>query len=103
MRLLKRFVASVSLLALGLAAWKVIPGDRWALRCNPSSGNLHPTEGYVALGPEAGVAAPLRRGETEREQGGDVQAGALLVCWRRHQWLLSRLGSSRVPLPSPQW
>lgn len=36
-------------LALGLAAWKEFRGNRWALRCNPSSGNLHPTEGYAIL------------------------------------------------------
>lgn len=34
-------------LSLGLSAWKQFQGSRWALRCNPSSGNLHPTEGYV--------------------------------------------------------
>jgi SagB-type dehydrogenase family enzyme len=34
-------------LGLGLAAWKEYGGSRWALRCNPSSGNLHPTEGYL--------------------------------------------------------
>jgi len=34
-------------LSFGLAAWKQYGGDRWALRCNPSSGNLHPTEAYV--------------------------------------------------------
>jgi SagB-type dehydrogenase family enzyme len=34
-------------LSLGLSAWKQYGPDRWALRCNPSSGNLHPTEGYV--------------------------------------------------------
>ncbi len=34
-------------LSLGLAAWKQYGPQRWALRCNPSSGNLHPTEGYV--------------------------------------------------------
>ena len=46
-------------LALGLSAWKQFRGARWALRCNPSSGNLHPTEGY-ALAPEApGVPAGL--------------------------------------------
>jgi len=33
--------------SLGLSAWKQIPGNRWALRVNPSSGNLHPTEGYL--------------------------------------------------------
>jgi SagB-type dehydrogenase family enzyme len=47
--------------ALGLSAWKEYRGSRWALRCNPSSGNLHPTEGYVilpqldGLAPEPGV------------------------------------------------
>jgi SagB-type dehydrogenase family enzyme len=39
-------------LALGLTAWKEYRGSRWALRANPSSGNLHPTEGYALL-PEA--------------------------------------------------
>jgi hypothetical protein len=32
-------------LSLGLSAWKQYGASRWALRCNPSSGNLHPTEG----------------------------------------------------------
>ena len=36
-------------LALGLTAWKEFQGTRWGLRSNPSSGNLHPTEGYVLL------------------------------------------------------
>ncbi|MCC6140559.1 MAG: SagB/ThcOx family dehydrogenase [Nitrospira sp.] len=35
--------------ALGLSAWKRGGETEWALRSNPSSGNLHPTEGYVAL------------------------------------------------------
>lgn len=34
-------------LSAGLSAWKEYGPDRWALRCNPSSGNLHPTETYV--------------------------------------------------------
>jgi nitroreductase len=34
-------------LSFGLSAWKQYGGDRWALRCNPSSGNLHPTEAYL--------------------------------------------------------
>ena len=36
--------------ALALSAWKQFGGTRWALRSNPSSGNLHPTEGYVLIG-----------------------------------------------------
>jgi SagB-type dehydrogenase family enzyme len=34
-------------LSLGLSAWKEYAGSRWSLRCNPSSGNLHPTEAYL--------------------------------------------------------
>ena len=34
-------------LSFALSAWKEYGPDRWALRCNPSSGNLHPTEAYA--------------------------------------------------------
>src|SRR5437667_5818943 len=44
-------------LALGLSAWKQYQGNRWALRCNPSSGNLHPTEGYAILPQMPGLNA----------------------------------------------
>ena len=40
-------IASFLQLSLGLSAWKSYGGNRWPLRCNPSSGNLHPTEGYL--------------------------------------------------------
>jgi SagB-type dehydrogenase family enzyme len=43
--------------SLGLAAWKSYGGARWALRCNPSSGNLHPTEAYVVTSGMEGLAA----------------------------------------------
>jgi SagB-type dehydrogenase family enzyme len=35
--------------ALSLTAWKQYQGTAWSLRANPSSGNLHPTEGYAIL------------------------------------------------------
>ena len=41
--------------SLALSAWKEAGGVRWALRVNPSSGNLHPTEGYLICGPVAGL------------------------------------------------
>ena len=50
-------VAILLELALGLSAWKEYQESRWALRCNPSSGNLHPTEGYVVLPPLPGLEA----------------------------------------------
>src|SRR5687767_10578927 len=43
--------------ALALSAWKQVGGTRWALRMNPSSGNLHPTEGYVLAGGIAELGA----------------------------------------------
>lgn len=46
-------------ISLALSAWKQYGNTRWSLRCNPSSGNLHPTESYLILagldGIEAGV------------------------------------------------
>ncbi len=43
--------------ALALSAWKQAGGTRWALRSNPSSGNLHPTEGYLLIGAVPGWAS----------------------------------------------
>ena len=43
----KATVAAFLELALGLSAWKTLGASRWALRINPSSGNLHPTEAYL--------------------------------------------------------
>lgn len=44
-------------LSLGLSAWKSYGNNSWALRCNPSSGNLHPTEGYLLCPPLTGLPA----------------------------------------------
>jgi SagB-type dehydrogenase family enzyme len=44
-RTLSRFLE----FALALSAWKKAGESEWALRSNPSSGNLHPTEGYLVL------------------------------------------------------
>jgi SagB-type dehydrogenase family enzyme len=35
--------------SLAISAWKQAGEVRWALRSNPSSGNLHPTEGYLLI------------------------------------------------------
>jgi SagB-type dehydrogenase family enzyme len=42
-------------LAFGISAWKTFEGSTWALRNNPSSGNLHPTEAYLILDALRGV------------------------------------------------
>src|SRR5690242_4811444 len=49
-------VAILFELAFGLSAWKSFSGNRWALRCNPSSGNLHPTEAYLLCAAMEGLA-----------------------------------------------
>src|SRR6266853_2391758 len=46
-------------LSLGLSAWKSIPGSSWALRINPSSGNLHPTEAHLILPALRGITAGI--------------------------------------------
>jgi SagB-type dehydrogenase family enzyme len=43
-------------LAFGITAWKSYGPDRWAVRANPSSGNLHPVEAYVVARGIAGLA-----------------------------------------------
>lgn len=50
-------VAILFELSLALSAWKEYRGSRWALRCNPSSGNLHPTESYLITATLPGIAA----------------------------------------------
>ena len=41
--------------SLSLSAWKEVHGSRWAVRCNPSSGNLHPIEAYMVAPGVAGL------------------------------------------------
>jgi SagB-type dehydrogenase family enzyme len=68
-------VAQLLFDSLALSAHKAAGGARWSLRCNPSSGNLHPTEAYLlapaleGLGEEAALYhyAP-RRHRLERRR-----------------------------------
>ena len=48
-------VAALLELSFGISAWKQYGPDMWAVRCNPSSGNLHPTEAYVICHQIAGI------------------------------------------------
>jgi len=52
-----RNLATLFELSFGLSAWKTYGSSRWALRCNPSSGNLHPTEAYLICPPLIGLSA----------------------------------------------
>jgi SagB-type dehydrogenase family enzyme len=79
--------ASVSRLffdSLALSAWKEAGGTRWALRVNPSSGNLHPTEGYLIAGPVPGLSEePAVYHYAPGEHALELRASLPEVAWRR--------------------
>ena len=71
MRTLSRFFE----FALALSAWKKAGESEWALRSNPSSGNLHPTEGYVVLPQTKGLGLkPGLYHYAPREHGLELRA-----------------------------
>jgi SagB-type dehydrogenase family enzyme len=49
--LLKESLSQFLQFSMGIAAWKSTGADSWAVRCNASSGNLHPTETYLVMPP----------------------------------------------------
>lgn len=49
--LIKESLSQLLQYSMGIAAWKVSGDSSWAVRCNASSGNLHPTETYLVLPP----------------------------------------------------
>jgi SagB-type dehydrogenase family enzyme len=59
-------VADLLRCAMGLSAWKAYRDVRWALRVNPSSGNLHPTETYLVRAGRVYHYAPDVHGLEER-------------------------------------
>ena len=71
---------------LSITAWKEYGGNRWALRSNPSSGNLHPTEGYLLIRETPGLPlhpglyhyAPNEHGLEHRWHGSNEFLEALL-------------------------
>jgi SagB-type dehydrogenase family enzyme len=52
--------------SMGLSAWKQHGASRWALRVNPSSGNLHPTEAYIVWNGRVQHYAPREHALEER-------------------------------------
>ncbi len=73
-------------LSMGLSALKQLSGSRWALRMNPSSGNLHPTETHLVLprmpGGSAGIYhyTPLRHALELRAELSDDLVQRALSC-----------------------
>jgi SagB-type dehydrogenase family enzyme len=70
--------------SLALSAWKQAGSSKWALRVNPSSGNLHPTEGYVLCGPISGLTEqPMVAHYAPREHALELRARIPETLWRR--------------------
>lgn len=76
--------------SLALSAWKKAGESVWALRSNPSSGNLHPTEGYIGL--------PLIEG-LELEPGLYHYAPKEHGLERRIEWPAPLIGAILGPFP----
>ncbi len=82
--------------SLAITAWKEYGGNRWALRSNPSSGNLHPTEGYLLIDAVAGLPlqpglyhyAPKEHGLEHRMRGANPWMEALLRPFPPHSFLI---------------
>jgi SagB-type dehydrogenase family enzyme len=75
--------------SMGLSAWKQYGQPRWALRVNPSSGNLHPTEAYLVWDRRVCHYAPEEHAlEVRSELGTDIDtaAGAFLVALTSIHW-----------------
>src|ERR1700722_4556320 len=89
--------------SMAVSAWKKVPGTgaRYSLRVNPSSGNLHPTEIYVALRAFTGMRDGLyhyradRHAVELRSRGGWTQhlAQALEIPWASEAPLIVGLTS----------
>jgi SagB-type dehydrogenase family enzyme len=89
--------------SLAVSSWKKVPrtGARYSLRVNPSSGNLHPTETYLALRGFAGLHDGLYHYRADlhalelRSAGGWTQhlAQALRIPWAAESCLVVGLTS----------
>lgn len=70
--------------SLALSAWKKAGGEAWALRVNPSSGNLHPTEGYLICPPTEGLAdSAVVCHYAPREHALEVRTRIPAAAWER--------------------
>ncbi|MGC9514347.1 SagB/ThcOx family dehydrogenase [Methanocrinis sp.] len=69
--------------SLAISAWRRAGGAAWALRTNPSSGNLHPTEGYLICGPVFGLFdRPAVSHYAPREHALEVRCRLSEKAWR---------------------
>jgi SagB-type dehydrogenase family enzyme len=89
--------------ALSLTAWKRFGDSTWSLRANPSSGNLHPTEGYALLPALGGILdRPGVYHYAPREHGLERRADLDLARWTTLMAPFP-VGSFLVGLSSIHW
>lgn len=80
----RRSISQLFYDSLALSAWKQAGTTRWALRVNPSSGNLHPTEGYLLCGAIPGLSdGPLLAHYAPKEHALELRAHFPLPLWQR--------------------
>lgn len=77
-------------LSLAISAWKSWGPNRWALRCNPSSGNLHPVEAWVLSGGLPGVPDGVHHYDPEQHV---LEGRALTAPTGETPWLAVALSS----------
>jgi SagB-type dehydrogenase family enzyme len=98
-----RTISHLLFYSLAISAWKRAGDVSWALRVNPSSGNLHPTEGYVICGPVDGLGdTPGVYHYAPKEHALELRARFSLEAWRS---LMAELppGTILVGLTSIHW
>lgn len=85
---LLEFVSNLLFYGTAISAWKQVLGtnNRWALRVNASSGNLHPTDTHVLISPGSDEAA------------GGCEPGAYHYMVREHRLEKRRAGDFVTPL-----
>src|SRR5207249_547343 len=79
----RRSVSQLFYDSLALSAWKQAGAARWALRVNPSSGNLHPTEGYLLCGGIAEISpGPILAHYAPKEHALEIRASIPTTLWK---------------------
>ena len=96
-------ISALFFYSLALSAWKQYQDTSWALRVNPSSGNLHPTEGYLVIDKIKGKCfLPGVYHYTPKEHGLELRTEFGLELWKELTDQLPQ-GSFLVGLSSIHW
>ena len=78
----RQSISQLFLDSLAISAWKRAGEAQWALRVNPSSGNLHPTEGYLLCGAVDGLLSfPAVCHYAPKEHALEIRAQLGVALW----------------------